>query len=65
MYPTCPIRKETTGATEKIIKNWILENKNKKKKYNIIYKIVGNGFKFIRHGEEINKSTINLALKEI
>ena len=26
MYPTCPIRKETSGATEEIIGNWISKN---------------------------------------
>ena len=64
MYPTCPIRKETTGATEEIIGNWILENKNKRKNIILATKVVGNGFKFIRDGGEINKNTINLAIKE-
>ena len=27
MYPTCPIKKETTGKTEEIIGNWISKNK--------------------------------------
>ena len=29
MYPTCPIRKETSGATEEIIGNWISKIKIK------------------------------------
>lgn len=63
MYPTCPIKKETTGKTEEIIGNWI--SKNKKKRSNIVLatKVVGNGFKFVREGGPINKKTIKLAIE--
>ena len=64
MYPTCPIKKQTTGATEKIIGNWIYKNLNKRKNLILATKVVGNGFKFIRDGGEINRKTINLALEE-
>ena len=64
MYPTCPIRKETTGATEIIIGNWINKNKSIRNKIVLATKVVGNGFKFIRDGGEINKKNINLAINE-
>ena len=62
MYPTCPIRKETSGNTEKIIGNWIASNKSKRKDFIIATKVVGNGFKFIRDGGPINKKSIKQAL---
>ena len=30
MYPTCPLKPETTGSTEKIIGNWIEKNQSKR-----------------------------------
>ena len=63
MYPTCPIRKETSGITEKIIGNWIFKNKHKRTNIILATKVVGNGFKFIRDGGPINKKTIKLALE--
>ena len=62
MYPTCPIRKETSGKTEEIIGNWISLNKQKRKNFILATKIVGNGFKFIRDGSRINKKNIRLAI---
>ncbi len=64
MYPTCPIRKETTGSTEKIIGNWIGKNKHKRNVIILATKVVGNGYKFIRDGGKISKKTINLAVEE-
>ena len=64
MYPTCPIRKETTGATEEIIGNWVSKNRKKRKDIVLATKVVGNGFKFIRDGGPINKKIIRLALEE-
>ncbi len=63
MYPTCPIRKETSGRTEEIIGNWMVENKDKRKELILATKVVGNGFKFIRDGGPINKNTIKIALQ--
>ena len=63
MYPTCPIRPETTGDTEKIIGNWIALNKEKRDKIILASKIVGNGFKSIRDGVSINKKSISLAIE--
>ena len=62
MYPTCPIRKETSGRTEKIIGNWISKNRQKRKEIIIASKVVGNGFKFIRNGGPITKKSIKEAL---
>ena len=62
MYPTCPIRKETSGETEKIIGNWINDNKHKRKDVILATKVVGNGFKYIRDGGPITKETIKVAL---
>ena len=62
MYPTCPIRKETTGRTEKIIGNWIDSNKDKRKDIILATKVVGNGFKYIRDGGPITKQSIKAAL---
>ena len=64
MYPTCPIRKETSGETEKIIGNWINNNKDKRKDIILATKVVGNGFKYIRNGGPITRETIKVALHE-
>ena len=61
MYPTCPIRKETSGRTEEIIGNWIYDNKSKRKEIIIATKVVGNGFKYIRDGGPITKEVIKIA----
>ena len=63
MYPTCPIKKETTGKTEEIIGNWISKNKQKRSDIILATKVVGNGFKFVREGGPINKKTIKLAIE--
>tara|TARA_B100000963_G_C22577227_1_gene649057 strand:- start:449 stop:1495 length:1047 start_codon:yes stop_codon:yes gene_type:complete len=62
MYPTCPIRAETTGNTETIIGNWIKNNKSKRDNIVLATKIVGKGFSYVRNGEAINKDNIELAL---
>ena len=62
MYPTCPIRKETTGRTEKIIGNWVNSNKDKRKDVILATKVVGNGFNYIRDGGPITKESIKVAL---
>ena len=63
MYPTCPIRPETTGNTEKVIGNWIAKNKDKRDKIILASKIVGNGFKSIRDGSPIKKKSILAAIE--
>ena len=62
MYPTCPIRKETSGRTEKIIGRWLYKNKEKRSNLILATKVVGNGFKFIRDGGPINGAIIKEAL---
>ncbi len=62
MYPTCPIRKKTTGRTEKIIGNWVNSNKDKRKDVILATKVVGNGFNYIRDGGPITKESIKVAL---
>ena len=62
MYPTCPIRKETTGATEEIVGNWLEKNKKKRKSLILATKVVGNGFKNIRNGEPICRKSIKQAI---
>ena len=39
MYPTCPLREETTGNTEVIIGNWIEKNKSKRSDFILATKI--------------------------
>ena len=41
MYPTCPLRAETTGNTEIIIGNWIKKNKSKRPDIILASKISG------------------------
>ncbi|MAH88597.1 MAG: aldo/keto reductase [Pelagibacterales bacterium] len=64
MYPTCPIRKETSGRTEEIIGNWINDNKLKRKEIILATKVVGNGFKYIRDGGPITQKVIKVALQD-
>ncbi len=64
MYPTCPIRKETSGRTEEIIGNWINDNRLKRKEIILATKVVGNGFKYIREGGPISKKVIKVALHD-
>ena len=62
MYPTCPIKKKTTGKTEEIVGNWIKKNRVKRKSIILATKIVGKGFTLIRDGGPINKSSIKKAV---
>ena len=63
MYPTCPLREETTGITEKIIGNWIDKNKSKRSEIILATKISGKGYKAVRNGEGINEKSIKIALE--
>ena len=63
MYPTCPLREETTGITEKIIGNWIDKNKSKRSEIILATKISGKGYKAVRNGDGINKKSIKIALE--
>ena len=63
MYPTCPMRKETTGNTEVIIGNWIKKNKSKRPNIILATKVSGKGYNAVRDGEGINKKSIKIALE--
>jgi aryl-alcohol dehydrogenase-like predicted oxidoreductase len=62
MYPVCPLRAETTGDTEKILGNWIRNNKAKRNDLVIATKISGKGYKNVRKGVGIFPTEIRLAV---
>ena len=63
MYPTCPLRPETTGDTEVIIGNWIDKNRSKRSDIILATKISGIGYEAIRSGERINRDSIKVAIE--
>ena len=63
MYPTCPLRAETTGDTEVIIGNWIDKNRSKRSDIILATKISGIGYEAVRSGEGINKDSIKVAIE--
>jgi aryl-alcohol dehydrogenase-like predicted oxidoreductase len=63
MYPTCPLRAETTGNTEIIIGNWIEKNKSKRSDIILASKISGKGYKAVRNGEGINEKSVKIAIE--
>ena len=63
MYPTCPLRPETTGDTEIIIGNWIDKNRSKRSDIILATKISGIGYEAVRSGEGINKDSIKVAIE--
>ena len=63
MYPTCPLRPETTGDTEVIIGNWIDKNRSKRSDIILATKISGIGYEAVRSGEGINKDSIKVAIE--
>ena len=64
MYPTCPLRPETTGDTEVIIGNWIDKNRSKRSDIILATKISGIGYEAVRSGEGINRDSIKVAIEE-
>jgi len=63
LYAVMP-RKETYGATEKIIGNWLKEKKNRDKVF-LASKIAGNGVSWIREGNDnlkFDKKNIDIAI---
>jgi len=62
MYPTNPLRRETAGATEQIIGNW-LKKRHRRNDIIIATKITGEGSKTIRDGSPISKKMIKVALE--
>ena len=63
MYPTCPLRPETTGDTEVIIGNWIDKNRSKRSDIILATKISGIGYEAVRSGEGINGDSIKVAIE--
>ena len=64
MYPTCPLRAETAGDTERIIGSWLIKNKSYRDKIVLASKVVGKGYKAIRNGESINPRAMRQALED-
>lgn len=57
MYAVPPTA-ETYGVTEKIIGNWIAQNKNRRSEIILATKIAGNGLPWIREGKDISGEAI-------
>ena len=64
LYPTCPLRAETSGDTERIIGSWLGRNKSYREKIVLASKVVGKGYKAIRNGEAINPKAMRKALED-
>ena len=63
MYPTCPLRPETTGDTEIIVGNWITKNKSKRSSIVLATKVSGKGYMAVRNGEGINAKSVKIAIE--
>ena len=63
MYPTCPLRPETTGDTEIIVGNWISKNKSKRSSIVLATKVSGKGYMAVRNGEGINAESVKIAVE--
>ena len=63
MYPTCPLRPETTGDTEIIVGNWISKNKSKRSSIVLATKVSGKGYMAVRNGEGINAKSVKIAVE--
>ena len=57
MYPTNPMRAETSGDTERIIGNWPAL-KSRRNELIIATKVTGEGHKFVRDGAPISAKII-------
>ena len=63
MYPTCPLRPETTGDTEIIVGNWISKNKSKRSSLVLATQVSGKGYMAVRNGEGINAESVKIAIE--
>ncbi|MDC3072157.1 aldo/keto reductase [bacterium] len=63
MYPTCPLRPETTGNTEMIVGNWIKNHQSKRSSVVLATKVSGKGYKAVRNGEGINAKSVKIAIE--
>lgn len=62
MYPTTPIRAETTGDTERVIGEWIATRKGRDRIV-LASKVIGDGYEKIRDGGPISPASIDAALE--
>ena len=62
MYPTNPMRAETSGDTERVIGTWPAIKKRRDEVV-LATKVTGEGQKFVREGAPISATTIRSALK--
>ena len=62
MYPTNPMRAETSGDTERVIGNWP-GIKKRRDEMVIATKITGEGHSYVRDGAPISSATIRLAVE--
>ena len=62
MYPTNPMRAETSGDTERVIGNWPAL-KSRRSELIIATKVTGEGHKFVRDGAPISSETVRIAIE--
>ncbi len=62
MYPTTPLSKETQGDTERVIGEWVKNNKSRRSDLVLATKVCGSGYKNVRDGAVISATTIEAAL---
>ena len=62
MYPTNPMRAETSGDTERVIGDWP-GIKGRRSELVIATKVTGEGHSFVREGAPITAKTIRLAIE--
>ena len=63
MYPTTPLSKETQGDTERVIGEWVANNKSRRGDVVLATKVCGAGYKNVRDGAPISTETIEAALE--
>lgn len=63
MYPTNPMRAETSGDTERVIGRWP-GIKKQRDKLVIATKVTGEGHRFVRDGAPITANTIRMAVEQ-
>ena len=62
MYPTNPMRAETSGDTERVIGNWPAL-KSRRDELIIATKVTGEGHQFVRSGVPISAKTVRIAIE--
>ena len=63
MYPTNPMRAETSGDTERLIGNWS-GIKSRRGELIIATKVTGEGHRYVREGAPITAKTVRLAIEK-